>query len=129
MNMTAFQAFLATALIACSVGLAGLAHAADATPAAASCVPLAADPQIVRAGADKNVLLRSGNDHYIVHFRSSCQSASLSRRLDFKTDGAQATQLCSDGRSALSTDRTDCAISSVEPIDAEQFKREVRRRR
>lgn len=126
MNMIPFQGLLAASLLACSLGLAALAHAADTTPA--RCVPLTGDQQIVRAGADKNVLLRSGADHYIVHFRNSCQSAVLATRIGFKTDGAEASELCDGGRSQLDTGRGSCEVSSIEPIDAQKFTREARRR-
>ncbi|WP_286071924.1 hypothetical protein [Stenotrophomonas sp. 57] len=106
--------------------LASPAHAADTTPA--QCVPLSGEQQIVRAGADRNILLRSGVDHYVVHFRSSCPSAVLATRLDFKTDGKDAGELCGEGRSKLETGRRSCEVARIEPIDAEQFTREARRR-
>ncbi|GAB2314702.1 hypothetical protein QAD16_05450 [Stenotrophomonas geniculata] len=106
--------------------LASSAHAANTPPA--QCVSLAGEQQIVRAGADKNILLRSGEDHYVVHFRNSCPSAVLATRLGFKTDGKEADQLCSEGRSALDTGRGSCEVARIEPIDAERFKREARRR-
>lgn len=102
------------------------AHAADTPPA--QCVPLTGEQQIVRAGADKNILLRSGEDHYVVHFRNSCPSAVLATRLGLKTDGKEADELCSDGRSALDTGRGSCEVARIEPIDAGRFKREARRR-
>lgn len=106
--------------------LASPAHAADTPPA--QCTPLSGEQQIVRAGADKNILFRSGADHYVVHFRNSCTSAVLARRLSFKTDGKEAGELCSDGRSELDTGRGSCEVSRIEPIDAERFKREARHR-
>ena len=106
--------------------LASSAHAADTAPA--QCVSLTGEQQIVRAGADKNILLRSGEDHYVVHFRNSCPSAVLATRLGFKTDGKEADDLCSEGRSALDTGRGSCAVARIEPIDSERFKREARRR-
>lgn len=106
--------------------LASPAHAADTPPA--QCVSLTGEQQIVRAGADKNILLRSGEDHYVVHFRNSCPSAVLATRLGFKTDGKEAGELCSEGRSALDTGRGSCEVARIEPIDAERFKREARRR-
>ncbi|WMJ69153.1 hypothetical protein [Stenotrophomonas sp. 24(2023)] len=128
MKMTAFHALLATALIACSLGLAGLAQAADNATAPSSCVPLASDPQIVRAGDDASVLLHSDQAHYIVHFRGSCPSVAISRQTQFQTGRAQATQLCADGSSRLKTDRGSCPVARIEAIDAGRFEREVRRR-
>ncbi|HEL3866250.1 TPA: hypothetical protein UM690_003933 [Stenotrophomonas maltophilia] len=106
--------------------LAPSAHAAD-TPAA-QCVPLSGEQQIVRAGADRNILLRSGEAHYVVHFRNSCPSAVLATRLGFTTDGKEADTLCSEGRSKLDTGRGSCEVARIEPIDAERFTREARRR-
>ncbi|MBA0447431.1 hypothetical protein [Stenotrophomonas maltophilia] len=106
--------------------LAPAARAADAPPV--QCVQLSGEQQIVRAGADKNILFRSGTDHYVVHFRNSCPSAVLATRLGFNTDGKEAGELCGDGRSQLDTGRGSCEVARIEPIDAERFKREARRR-
>lgn len=109
-----------------AITLAPPAHAAGTPPA--QCVPLTGEQQIVRAGADRNVLLRAGEDNYVVHFRNSCPSAVLATRLGFKTDGKEADELCSEGRSALDTGRGSCEVARIEPIDAGRFKREARRR-
>ncbi|CCP11625.1 hypothetical protein SMSKK35_3563 [Stenotrophomonas maltophilia SKK35] len=119
--------FVLTALtLAAASLLAPTAQAADTAPA--QCVPLTGEQQIVRAGADKNVLLRTGDDHYVVHFRNSCTSAVRASHLGFKTDGKEATELCGEGRSQLDTGRGTCDVARIEPIDAERFKREARLR-
>ncbi|TFZ45230.1 hypothetical protein E5C33_10575 [Stenotrophomonas maltophilia] len=123
MNLSSLLIPLAVSV---AILLASPARAAETTPA--TCVPLAGEQQIVRAGADKNILLRSGEDHYVVHFRNSCSSAVLAPRLGFKTDGKAADQLCDGGRSELDTGRGSCEVARVEPIDGERFKREARRR-
>ncbi|WP_367382270.1 hypothetical protein [Stenotrophomonas cyclobalanopsidis] len=43
------------------------------------------------------------------------------------TDGEQG-QVCGGGRTELRTDDGNCAIASVEPIDAAAFKQKARQR-
>lgn len=110
-------------------GTAGTAHAAEAaTDAAASCVSLSTDQQIVRAGASENVLLRNADQHYIVHFQDSCSSAARSSKLAFATPGRDG-QLCGGGVSSLRTSSQKCVVSTLEPITAEQFATRARARR
>ncbi|MGE6332498.1 hypothetical protein [Stenotrophomonas sp. NPDC077659] len=128
MNMHSLPALLAALAVSASTLLAMPAHAADA-PATGTedCIQLGSDQQLVRANASRNVLLRNGQDHYVVHFKSDCGKAAYSRKLTFVTDGQQG-QICSAGRSELRTDAGGCAIARVEPIDAATFKQKARQR-
>ncbi|WP_447945064.1 hypothetical protein [Stenotrophomonas indicatrix] len=129
MNMPSLPAgFAALALITATL-IAPVAQAAD-TPAAStgdSCIALSEDQQIVRAGADRDVLLRNGDQHYRVVFKTSCNNAVTSRRLAFETQG-ESNQLCGDSRSELKTDRANCTVERIEPLDAAAFKRMARQR-
>jgi hypothetical protein len=129
MNMSSLSAgFAALALITAALA-APAAQAADTAPATTgdSCIALSEDQQIVRAGADRDVLLRNGDQHYRVVFTASCNSAVTSRRLAIETDG-QSNQLCGGSRSVLKTDRASCTIERVEPLEADTFKRIARQR-
>ena len=125
MNM---HTLLASLALSAGTLLAMPAHAAD-VPAAGTdaCIQLDSDLQLVRAGASRNILLRNGQDHYIVHFKDDCSKAGYSRKLTFVTDGEQG-QVCGAGRTELRTDGGNCAIASVEPIDAAAFKQKARQR-
>ncbi|WP_312238188.1 hypothetical protein [Stenotrophomonas sp.] len=103
------------------------AHAAEPAPAAA-CITLGADQQIVRANANSDVLLRNGDQHYLVRFTSSCTSAALSPTLEFVTHD-RAGELCSGGVSSLRTKSQTCAVSAVESISAKEFATRARARR
>jgi len=108
--------------------LAMPAHAADVPSAGTEdCIQLGSDLQLVRAGASRNILLRNGQDHYLVHFKDDCSKAGYSRKLTFVTDGEQG-QVCGAGRTELRTDGGYCAVASVEPIDATAFKQKARQR-
>jgi hypothetical protein len=105
------------------------AHAAEpATAPAAACITLGADQQIVRANANSDVLLRNGDQHYLVRFTSSCTSAALSPTLEFVTHD-RTGELCSGGVSSLRTKSQTCAVSAVEPITAREFATRARARR
>jgi len=105
------------------------AHAAEpAATAATGCVTLSADQQIVRANADRDVLLRNGDQHYLVRFTSSCSSAALSPKLEFVTPD-RAGELCSGGISSLRTKSQKCGIRDVESITAKEFATRARARR
>jgi len=109
--------------------LAAAASAQAAEPAApADCIALSSDHQVVRNRADRDVLLRNGDQHYLVRFDRSCSSAAMSPKLDFATPG-QDGQLCGGGMSKLHTNTQSCDISAVEPLTAEQFNRKARARR
>ncbi len=125
MNM---HTLLASLALSAGTLLAMPAHAAD-VPAAGTedCIQLGSDLQLVRAGASRNILLRNGQDHYLVHFKDDCSKAGYSRKLTFVTDGEQG-QVCGAGRTELRTDGGYCAVASVEPIDAADFKQKARQR-
>ncbi|MEG0191685.1 MAG: hypothetical protein RR831_17180 [Stenotrophomonas sp.] len=129
MNMSPLPAgFAALALVAAAL-IAPATQAADTPSASAgdSCIALSEDQQIVRAGADRDVLLRNGDQHYRVVFTSSCSSAVTSRRLAFETQG-ESNQLCGGSRSELKTDRASCTVERIEPLEATTFKRMARQR-
>ncbi|MFG6108612.1 hypothetical protein [Stenotrophomonas nematodicola] len=105
------------------------AHAAEPAAApAADCITLSADQQIVRANANSDVLLRNGDQHYIVRFNSSCTSAAQSPKLAFVTPD-RAGEICSGGISSLRTKSQTCDISRVELITAQEFATRARARR
>lgn len=109
--------------------LAAAASVQAAEPAAATgCVPLSSDQQVVRNRADRDVLLRSGDQHYLVRFERSCSSAAMSQKLEFVTPG-QDGQLCGAGVSKLHTSTQSCAVAAVEPLSADDFARKARARR
>ncbi len=128
MNMHSLPALFAALALSAGTLLAMPAHAADVPPAGTEdCIQLDTDLQLVRAGASRNILLRNGQDHYVVHFRDDCSKAGYSRKLTFVTDGEQG-QVCGAGRTELRTDGGNCAIASVESIDAAAFKQKARQR-
>jgi len=132
MKMHSLPTLFAALALSAGTLLATPAHAADAPPAGTgACIQLESDLQLVRAGASRNILLRSGQDHYVVHFKDDCSKAGYSRKLTFVTDGEQG-QVCGAGRTELRTElRTDggyCAVASAEPIDATAFKQKARQR-
>ncbi|MES9026851.1 hypothetical protein AAHH21_12075 [Stenotrophomonas sp. BSUC-16] len=126
MNMLPLTALLVVLAVSAS---ALPAHAADAPAAAnaADCIQLGSDQQLVRAGASRNILLRNGQDHYLVHFQDDCSAAGYSRKLSFATDGQQGL-LCAAGRSQLNTDSSRCIVSQIEPVDEATFKKKARQR-
>lgn len=103
------------------------ARAADTPSTASDCVQLGSDQQLVRAGASRNILLRNGQDHYVVHFQDDCSAAGYSRKLSFSTEGQQGL-LCTAGRSQLQTDSSRCTVAQIEPIDEATFKKKTRQR-
>ncbi|HDS1102488.1 MULTISPECIES: hypothetical protein [Stenotrophomonas] len=120
---------LCSLFLSASLLSAASAQAADAPAAATTaCIQLGSDQQMVRAGVTRDVLLRNGQDHYVVHFQRDCTAAARSRTLSFATEGQQ-NLLCSDGRSTLRTDTERCAVARVEHIDPASFARKARQRR
>lgn len=103
------------------------ARAADTPSTTSDCVQLGSDQQLVRAGASRNILLRNGQDHYVVHFQDDCSAAGYSRKLSFSTEGQQGL-LCTAGRSQLQTDSSRCTVAQIEPIDEATFKKKTRQR-
>ncbi|MGZ0024802.1 hypothetical protein [Stenotrophomonas sp. S4] len=124
MNMLPLTALL-VAVVASTSALP--ARAADTPSAASDCVQLGSDQQLVRAGASRNILLRNGQDHYVVHFQDDCSAAGYSRKLSFSTDGQQGL-LCAAGRSQLHTDSSRCTVAQIEPVDEATFKKKARQR-
>ncbi len=112
-------------LAACLATAASLQAAEPA--AAGDCITLSPNQQLVRNGADRDVLLRNGDQHYLVRFERSCSSAAMSPKLAFVTPGRDG-QLCGAGASRLRTNGQSCTISAVEPITAEEFTRKARAR-
>ena len=123
MNMLPLTALLVAVAASAS---ASPARAAD-TPSTSDCVQLGSDQQIVRAGVSRNILLRNGQDHYVVHFQNDCSTAGYSRKLSFFTEG-QPGLLCGAGRSQLRTDADHCRVAQIEPIDAATFQKKARQR-
>ncbi|MCF7750695.1 hypothetical protein KQ945_08055 [Bacillus subtilis subsp. subtilis] len=116
-------------LLACTC-FATATHAAEPAPVAsgAACITLSPDQQIVRAGADRDILLRNADQHYIVRFKDSCTSAAQTADLHFDTPERDG-QLCGGGVSSLRTKSQKCAISEVELITPKQFGARARARR
>ncbi len=109
-------------------GAATSAHAAEPAAAGSDCITLSSDQQIVRANASRDVLLRNGDQHFVVRFNGTCSSAAISPKLDFVTRGRDG-QLCGAGASSLRTNVQSCTVAAVEPISAEQFASKARARR
>lgn len=126
MNMPSPTALL-IALVASASALPVRAANTPAAANAADCIQLGGDQQLVRAGASRNILLRNGQDHYVVHFQDDCSAAAHSRKLSFFTDGQQGL-LCAAARSQLRTDANRCTVAQVEPIDEATFKKKARQR-
>lgn len=124
MNMLPLTALLVALAVSAS---AAPVHAADTLSTSSDCVQLGSDQQLVRAGASRNILLRNGQDHYVVHFQDDCSAAGYSRKLSFATDGQQGL-LCAAGRSQLNTDSSRCILSQIEPVDEATFKKKARQR-
>ena len=127
MNTLSLHALFAAIVLSASALLAVPARAVDTPAAAGDCLQLASDQQLVRAGASRNVLLRNGQDHYVVHFQDDCSKAAYSRKLSFVTDGQQG-RICSAGQTELRTDNGRCTVDRVEAIDEATFKQKVRQR-
>jgi len=129
MNMPSLPAGFAALILSTAALIAPAAQAADTPSASAddSCIALSEDHQIVRASADRDVLLRNGDQHYRVVFKASCSGAVTSRRLAFETQG-ESNQLCGGSRSVLKTDRASCTVERIEPLEAATFKRMARQR-
>lgn len=118
---------LSLLICACFATAARAAEPAPATDSAA-CITLSPDQQIVRAGADRDILLRNADQHYIVRFKDSCTSAAQTSDLRFLTPERDG-QLCGGGVSSLRTKTQKCAISEVEQITPQQFGARARARR
>lgn len=126
----AMKRLLSLLLLASCVATTASAQAAQAAEPAAptDCITLSSDQQVVRNRADRDVLLRNGDQHYLVRFERSCTSAAMSPKLTFATPG-QDGQLCGAGVTKLQTSSQSCAVAAVEPLSAEEFARKARMRR
>lgn len=124
MNMLTLTALLVAVATSAS---ASPVRAAEPPSTASDCIQLGSDQQIVRAGVSRNILLRNGQDHYVVHFQNDCSTAGYSRKLSFITEGQQGL-LCSAGRSQLRTDADHCRVAQIEPIDEATFQNKARQR-
>ncbi|NOJ99873.1 hypothetical protein HMI51_44280, partial [Corallococcus coralloides] len=77
MNMLTLTALLVAVATSAS---ASPVRAAEPPSTASDCIQLGSDQQIVRAGVSRNILLRNGQDHYVVHFQNDCSTAGYSRK-------------------------------------------------
>lgn len=114
--------FVITAALAVTAALAAApALAADALQ---QCVDLSAEHSVRRAG-DSAVAIRDGEQYYRAQMRHACSDLGYSNQMTIST-GPQTARLCAQG-SKLTTQRDQCAISRVETIDAQAFKRYTKR--
>jgi hypothetical protein len=103
------------ALLAAAASTASAAGNAPLT----DCVDLGANQEIVRSGGAQSMLLRDGDEHYLVDFRGDCSAVATAISIAIRTDGT-ANRLCPKGAEVV-TDRSNCRIAKVEVIDADQF--------
>lgn len=85
----------------------------------AECTKLNSTSQMARArGA---VLIKHGDERYLLRLAKECDSVASARHLRIVTDGAEHL-LCPQGSEVVSPSRR-CAVTSVETIDAAEFER------
>ncbi|SDQ65702.1 hypothetical protein SAMN05428982_1993 [Pseudoxanthomonas sp. CF385] len=106
------------------LGLASIAFTASASESA-ECVDLGSDQEIVRAGNGQQIFLRDGQTHYRIGFARSCDSIQMTSSVKIVTDG-QENRLCPSG-SKVRTKETNCAVSALEVISAEEFAKRKKR--
>lgn len=104
---------------------AGAATAQTAAPALDACIDLDASSQFSRGGSEQ-LLIKHGDAHYKLKFRSSCSDLPYSRKIQITSEGHKG-RLCPSG-SIVQTDRTSCPVAKIQTIDAGEFER-LRRRR
>lgn len=114
---------LLSAIVVATALFAAAAPALAADPLQ-ECVELSAEHVVRRAG-DRAVAIRDGDRYYRAEMRYACNDFGYSNKLEISTD-KQAGRLCPQG-SKLTTVRDYCAISQVEKIDEQAFKRYVKR--
>ncbi|MDH5834300.1 hypothetical protein [Luteimonas kalidii] len=102
------------------------AQAKEADPIT-SCVTLSPQHQGTRVSGNQQMLLKDGDAHYRVGFRSHCDAIARSSAIRIETAG-QDNQLCPEG-SSVRARNASCAVHSVETIDAEEYTRQARRNR
>ncbi|MEG2805850.1 hypothetical protein [Stenotrophomonas sp.] len=114
---------------AACLALAALsAHAAEpAATGAPDCITLSPDQQVVRARAERDILLRNADQHFIVRFKDNCSSVAQTRTFSFDTPQHEG-QLCGGGISTLTTKSQKCEVAALEPITPEQFATRARAR-
>lgn len=119
---------LTLSLLIASACLAPSAHAAEPAAASASeCITLSTDQQVVRAGAERDMLLRNADQHYIVRFKDNCSSVAQSRTFSFVTPDREG-QLCGGGVSSVVTKSQKCEVAALESITPAQFSARARAR-
>lgn len=107
-------------------GTALTASAAENVPLPA-CVDLGADLEIVRGGATRSMLLRDSDKHYLLSFRDDCGSLPMTSSIRLFAEGRE-NRLC-PSQTTVKTRREECAVRSIETIDAQQFASRKRRAR
>ena len=123
-SRTAMNASFLLAAALCGTALT--AHAAENAPLA-GCVDLGSDKEVVRAGSTRSMLLRNADSHYLLTFRDDCGSLPMTSTIRIIGDGTE-DRLC-PGATTVQTRREDCAVSSIETLDAKQFASRKRRAR
>lgn len=107
-------------LAALAVAIAPFAALAASTgEAITDCVDLGSDQEIVRAGGGQQFFLRNGDDHYRVSFQRTCDSITMTSRVEISTEG-QPNRLCAAG-TRVKTTRDTCRVGAVEAVTAEEF--------
>ena len=97
--------------------LLGASPVASAQPA--ECTKLNSQSQLARArGA---VLIKHGDERYLLHLAKECDSVAGARHLRISTDGTD--HLMCPQRSEVVSPSRRCAVTSIEKIDAAEFER------
>lgn len=97
---------------------------AKETQAPPGCVSLSADHKGTRVPGNEQLLLKDGDAHYRVGFRSHCDAVARSSVIQIET-GGRRNQLCPEGTSVRSQNAS-CSVRSVETISAEEYERQAR---
>ena len=125
--MKTITSTLAAALAAIALATPLMAVEAKESDALASCVTLSPQHQGTRVAGNQQMLLKDGDAHYRVGFRSHCDAIARSSAIRIETSG-QDNQLCPQG-SSVRARNASCAVQSVERIEAEEYDRQARRNR
>ena len=90
-----------------------------ATAQPAECTKLNSQSQLARArGA---VLIKHGEERYLLRLAKGCDSVASARRLRIVTGGTEHL-MCPQGSEVVSASRR-CAVTAVEKIDPAEFER------
>lgn len=100
---------------------------AKETQALPECVSLSAGHEGTRVSGNEQFLLKDGDAHYRIGFRSHCDAVARSSLIRIETRG-QSNQLCPEGTSVRARNAS-CSVRSVETISAEEYERQARRNR